>query len=151
MSFRTLELLASFVDHAPTDGSPDTTTFLKHVLSTITSSVPTDIVVHYQDDNFCGVEWRRPGWPVLRELSQDEREREASWHRKQFEVLREVRKVRDFRLVLCAAIWGCIGEYPVQVLERAIEEEKVKGGFDDFSRQPSAENDPSRICADCDC
>ena len=149
-SFRRLELLASFIGHTPPAGSPDTPTFLKHVLSTITSSVPTDVVIQYLDEDFCGVEWRRPGWPLLRELSQAEREKEASQYRMQFEVLREVRKVRDFRLVLCAMVWGCVGEYPVQVLEKAVEDERVNGGFDDFSRQPLVENDPSRICAECD-
>ena len=149
-SFRRLELPALSMDHAPTDGSPDTTTFLKHVLSTIASPVPIDVVVQYQDDDFCGVEWRGAGWPSSRELSQAERQKEASWHHRQFEILREVRKVRDFRLVLSAVVWGCIGEYPVQVLEKAVEEEKVKGGFDDFSRLPLVENDPSRICVDCD-
>ena len=148
-SFRRLELPAASINYAPADGSPDTTTFLKHVLSTITSPGPIDIVVQYQDDDFYGVEWQRPGWPLLRELSQTERENEASWRHRHFEVLGEVRKVRDFRLVLSAMVWGCIGEYPVQVLERAIEEEKARGGFDDFSRQPLAENHPARVCVDC--
>lgn len=130
-------------------GSPDAAPFLKYVLSMITSSMPTDLTVVYLAKDICGVELRHPGWSLLRELSQAEREREASWHRRQFEVLRDVRKVRDFRIVLSAMVWGCVGEYPVQVLEKAIAEEKAKGGFGDFSRQPLAVNHPSRVCPRC--
>jgi hypothetical protein len=44
--------------------------------------------------------------------------------------------VRDFWLALCAEVSGCAGEYPVQILEEAVAEEKVKKGFDKFSPKP---------------
>ena len=51
-----------------------------------------------------------------------------------------MREVRDFWLVLCPLVWGCVGEYPVQVLEKAIAAEKANGGFDDFLYEPSVSN-----------
>ena len=144
MAFRTLQVLASSLDHMPFDGSPDTTTFLKHVLSTITSSVPTDIMVLYSEGDFPCVPWRYPGWPSVYELSQTEREAEATWYRVQFKVLCEVRKVQDFRPGLCASFGGCVGGQPVRVLEKALMVEEAKGGFDGFLRKPLAMNSPRR-------
>ena len=143
-SFRALNLYALSIVRTPTDGSPDTTTFLKHVLSTIVSSVLIRIIVIYLDCDFC-VECRGSDRPSLRELSQAERKGEASMHHRRFEVLRKVREVRDFRLILCASVWGFVGESPVQVLEEAIAEEKANGGFDRSSRKPLAIYNPHRV------
>lgn len=148
-SFRTLHLPASSITHKPTHGSPDATTFIKHVLSTITSSEPTEIIVYYSGGDFRGIEREHPGWPSLRELSRAAVESEASWHRRRFKVLREVRKVRNFRLVLCAAAPGCIGEYPVQLLDKVVAEEKGKGGFDDFSCEPFVAYRPVSVSQFC--
>jgi hypothetical protein len=58
------------------------------------------------------------------------------------EMLREVHKVRDFRLVLCANVWGCVGEYPVRILEEDVAEEKAKKGFDKNFPEPLVIYDP---------
>jgi len=105
------------------------------VLSTITSTAFFQIVVIYRDCNFRGITWH-PDQPGFRELPQAVRAEEASWHRRRFEVLREVRKVRDFQLLLSATVRGCVGEYPVRMLEEAVAEEKTKKGFDSFFFEP---------------
>ena len=128
-SLRILQLPALSID-----GSPGTTSFLKHVLSTVTSSACLKLRILHGDHHFRGKGSRRKGWP---QLSEAEREKEASQHHLRFEVLREVHKVRGFRLELCAVVWGYFGEEPVRMLEEAIAKEKAKGGFDEFPCKPS--------------
>jgi len=61
---------------------------------------------------------------------------EASWHRRQFEVFREMRKVRSFRLVLCVDVWDRVGEYAKQVLKQAVVVERAEVGFDGLFPEP---------------
>lgn len=82
------------------DSSARTKAFLKYTLSTIKSPAPLEVVVFYWDCDFAGVESRDSDWPHVCELSQGGREVEASQHREEFEVVREVHKVQAFRLVL---------------------------------------------------
>ena len=142
-SLRTLEVSASCVHgvfndwfhyelHCESrDNSPDIASrLLKHVLSTITSPA-LEVVVVYRDYDFCGV--RHPGYPTLPpvcRVSQDKRAREALQHHRQLRAFREMHKLREFRLVLCAEVWHRIGEHSVRVLEEAVAVEKAKGGFD---------------------
>ena len=78
------------------------------------------------------------------QLSQDARLGEATRHHLRFEVLRELHKVRDFRLVLSATVLGCRGEYSAQSLEEAITEEKAKGGFSEYLYEPLVVYNPRR-------
>ena len=49
---------------------------------------------------------------------------EGTWYHRQFEVFREMRKARDFRLVL----WACrVGDESVRELKRAVAAERAKG------------------------
>jgi len=128
-SLRILQFPASSID-----ASPGATSFLKYVLSTIAPSVCLKIYLFHGDTHFRGVGSWRLGWP---QLSKAERENEAWWYRRRFEILREVHKVRDFQLELCANVWGHFGEEPVRMLEEAIAEERGKGGFDEFPCKPS--------------
>jgi len=128
-SLRTLQLPASSVD-----GSPGTTSFLKRMLSTITPSTCLKLRLIHGDSRFHRVRFWRSGW---RQLSKAERENEAWCYRRRFEILREVHKVRDFQLELCASVWGHFEEEPVRMLEEAIAEERAKGGFDEFPCKPS--------------
>ena len=106
-SLHTVEFPASSIDCALNDNPPGSVlSFLKHLLSTIPPSVSLEIIVLYFDCDFCGVKSR---WPYLREISQGEAAEEASWHRRRFEVLREVQKVQDFRLTLSATVSGRLG------------------------------------------
>ena len=133
-SLRTLNILASCVGLPM---GPDTTPVLKRMLSTIAPSVLFDVVIYYSEGHFCGIESGLSNWPYLREPSQTEREVEASYHHRRFKALREMHKVRAFRLVLCANVWGSVGSsYPVRMLKEAIAEEKARGGFADFSSDP---------------
>ena len=147
-SLRTLRFPAPFIDHTATDDLPDAHTFLKHVLSTVTSSVLLEVVQIYRDNDFLGVGSQSSEWPHLRELSRADRADEASRHHRRFEVLREVHKVRAFQLVLCAHVRGRVGEYPIRVLEEAVAEEKAKMGFDSFSSDPLVVFDPQRCHRD---
>ena len=136
-SLRTLQLPASTID-----GSPGTTSFLKYVLSTITPSACLKIYLLHANLHFRGVGSWRSGWP---QLSETEREQEASRHHRRFEILREVHKVRGFQLELRASVWGHFGEEPVRMLEEAIAEERAKGGFDEFPCKPSVVYNPQQF------
>jgi len=89
------------------------------------------VVVVYRDYDFCGVLQ-----PLIRSVSQADKASEAFQHHTQLGVFREIRKVRDFRLVLCADVWNDVGEYPVRVLEGAVAVEKAEGGFNEEFPEP---------------
>jgi len=142
---RTLRFPASSIGCATDSSQPDTTlSFLKYVLSTIKSSASFRIVVLYWNRDFRGIKPRGSDWPPFRELSKAAREEEASQHRLRFKVLRELYKVRDFRLVLSATVSGCVAEYSTRMLEEAVAEEKAKNGFDDHFPEPVVRCDPRR-------
>ena len=128
----------------PTVGDTSgTIAFLKHILSTITSSAFSEVVVIYGDHDFNGVgAWSSDKPPFHQELSRTERVGEITWDHWKFEMWHEVYTVRVFQLVLCASIWGCVGEYPVRMLEEAVAEGKVKGVFG--TRFPSVMYSPRR-------
>ena len=69
-------------------------------------------------------------------MSKAEREWRALRHHKRFEVLHEVQKVRDFRLVLCADFCDSVVEHSVRVLKEAVTTATAKRVFDDFSSEP---------------
>ena len=136
---RTLLVPASSIDDTLIDSPPGTASnTLKYVLSTITSPTFFTFMVIYYHDDFRGVEYQgRSDWPAFREMSEVDRTEEASWHHRRFEVLREVRKARDFDLVLCAGVWESMREYAVGALKQAVAEERAKKGFEDFRSEPS--------------
>jgi len=136
-SLRTLEVSASCVHGVFRYKSPDIDSRLKHVLSTITSSAFFEVVVVYRDYDFRGVKPPEyPTHPPVRRVSEADRAMETSQHHKRFGVFREIRKVRDFRLVLCADVWGCVGGYSVRMLEAAVAAEKARWGFDEDFPEP---------------
>jgi len=112
-----------------TDGS-DIITFFKHIFPTITSPAFFEVVVNYGDRDFSGARtWSSDQPPFYIEPSQDAKAEEFRFHRWKFDILREVHVLRTFQLVLCASVWGCLGDYPVRMLEAAVAEENAKGGF----------------------
>ena len=140
-SLRTLGVPASSFNRLPTDCWQVAVNSLNHILPTIAcSSAILDITIIYTDDEL----------PVRSQhsdpagLSQAVRAGEVTRHHLPFEVLREVHKVRDFRLILCASVLGCRGEYSAQSLEEAIAEEKARGGFDEYFYEPSVVYNPRR-------
>lgn len=90
------------------------------MLSTITSPVFSDVIVVYENNNFYNVGYSNPG------NGQAGKCNESTWYHQQFEVFREMYKVRDFRLVLSAY---CVNDNSARELERAVEVEKAKGGL----------------------
>ena len=136
------------------NGSPDTaSSLLTHVLSTITSPVFSEVTACYRDYNFCGVQgcvqasWLQPqSRPPFRVMSQAERAKEASHHRKRFEVFHKMHKVRDFQLVLCADVWDRVGEYSVRMLRRVVADEKARGGFGQPLSEPLVTYRPRGSC-----
>ena len=129
---RAPKIPASSIDPAMSGSSPNTTFFLKHVLSTITSSTFFGVAIFYSDPNFLGVKSGCSDWPHLRELSKAERMEEFSRHRLEFKGLHEVHKTRAFQPALLAGARGRVGEYPVWILEEVVAEEKARVGFDGF-------------------
>jgi len=111
--------------------------------STIASPVFSRVTAFYLDDDFRGAFYGFQGSLAFYRLSAtNAKQRVASQHRKVFEVLRRMRKVRDFRLELCADVWGCLVEQTVQELEWAIATEQKEGGLDDFSPRPLVTSNP---------
>jgi len=141
-SLRVLEVAASSV----LGGKPN---FLTHALSTITSPTFSEVVIFYRDYNFRGVGhmWSRSP-RTFRAMSKDEVEEEALQHHMQFELFREMHRVRGFRLVLCADVWDRVVEYTVGVLKRAVAAEEVKGGFDGHFSEPLVVCTPRRSPAE---
>jgi hypothetical protein len=136
-SLRTLEIAASYIN----DGSPDPLSrFLKHVVSTITSSSFFEIIILYHF-------WDECYWcsdPPPRTSSQPRLLEDIYQHHRRFEAFREAHKVRNFQLVLCANVWGRVGGQEVQVLENIVAGEKSRTGFDGFSSDPLVIYNPER-------
>ena len=132
---------AHSIDNALRIGSLDTASRLyKFVLSTIQSPAFSQVTVSYQPHDFRAIV---PKCPLvesyLRQLSLDQEAEEASKHRKRFELLREILKARDFRLVLHpdADVRGVVEGYVVQMLNEAVAAERVTGaGFDFVFTEP---------------
>jgi len=105
----------------------------KYALSTLNPSTSCKVALLYQEPCFRGIDTERCSvWPHLRKLSRDERTEEAAMHHRRFEFLRELRKVRDFQVVLCAIVWGPVVDYAVQELKEAVAVERARNGFDEF-------------------
>ena len=103
----------------------------------------SEVVVFYRDCDFQGIKnLPTTDGIVLYGMSPDEVAEEAFWHRKRFEILRIMHKVRDFRLVLCVNVWERLGRRAVQMLKEAVAAEKASGGFDDFFPEPEVVYSP---------
>jgi len=140
-SLRTLQITAWCVGRFP----DATSNLLKQVLSTVTSPSFFGVVVLYRWSDFGGVgPLRYPDLPPLHEVLRTDGAVEALRHRRRFKVFREVRGVRDFRLVLDASVWGPAGEHSLQMLKEAIAKERAKNGFNDFFPEPLMTYHPQR-------
>ena len=144
ISLRTLEVTARSFDGALWTHPPDAAArLLKYALSTITSLVFSEVVVFYRDRDFHGIKnLPTTDGIILYGMSPDEVVEEALWHRRRFEILRIMHKVRDFRLVLCVNVWEHLGRHAVQILKEAVAAEKASRGFDDFFSEPEVVYSP---------
>ena len=116
----------------------------QHALSTITSASFLEVVIRYRHSDFCGILTRfdDPIFGLFFRVSQAERERKALQYCRHFRAFRGCQEVRDFRLVLCAAVFDGVGEYSVRVLKGAVETERARGMFEDFSSEPVVVHSP---------
>lgn len=100
---------------------------LKFAISTVASPVSLKLMIVYRDYDFCGI---APCGTRLCEVSEADRAGEALRHHRRFEVLREVRKARDFQLVLFTSRRSPVVEYSVRMLKEAVADEKAHWGFE---------------------
>jgi len=119
--------------------------FLAHMVSTITSSAFSEVVVFHRGYDFCCIN-RRGGIynDPFRSATKADRMEEVSRHHRQFELLREMHKVRGFRFVLWVDVWDRVGEYAMSVLKQAVAVEKAKVGFGSLFPKPLLVYSPRR-------
>jgi len=152
-SLRTLEVRARSIvsRYGSCTPSASISSFLRTVLSTITSLEFSEVVVIYRDTDFCGVAQHSRAPDIYRNMTPGQRAKEALRHRELFGVLREMYGLLDFRLVLCAEVWDCVGEYAMRVLKQAVAAEKAGRRLDYLPSEPSAIYSPRgspNICVD---
>ena len=135
-SLRVLEILASH-------SAREEPGFLTHVLSTITSPAPLEIIIIYWECNLPPVS-RNLAWSLGHTSYWPGVTKGALWHSRRFEMLREMRKTRDFRLVLCVDVWGGVGEHAVKAVKQAVAAEKAERGFDGSFPEPLVFYSPRR-------
>jgi hypothetical protein len=115
---------------------------IKQALSTIRSLAFSQVIVLYQDEDFSGECPHR-----VRDIFWY-RKREKSWrtpgYQKIFRILHEMCEIRDFRLVLCADVWGYVRKYAMSELEWVISEGCAKWGLGKFSSRLSVTSFPRR-------
>ena len=130
-ALRTLETTAESMVFS--EASPR---FLSNVLSTVTSPRPLEVVVIYWESDVDRIIWF---WskPISVRLAPSEMTAgNALHHQKRFEQFREMHRVRDFQLVLCADVLDCAVKDAVWLLEAIVGTERSKGGLDYFSCPP---------------
>ena len=141
-SLQVLEVPAHCVSSLVLWGGPPDADFFKSLLSTIQSTVFSQVNLVYQEMDFYSLKhlWSS-AWPDECELSPGARMEVWSQQRR-LEFLREARKTREFSLVLRVDIQGPFGDFVVRMLKEVVAAEKARGGFDDFFPEPLVTNDP---------
>jgi len=129
-ALRTLEFMARCIvpEHACRSNlppNPAISAFFRTILPTITSPVFSEVIVFYREVDFCGLERYPLPSRIYRNPTLDENNKERLWHRELFKVFREMRALRDFRLVLCLDVWDCAGEYAMRVLKQTVAWEEA--------------------------
>jgi len=128
-TLRTLETTAESM--TAVDANPS---FLRTVLSTITSPLPLDIIIVYQHHDFG---YYLPWWDPFHVVEfPGETKATNALHRRRFKQLHKMYKVREFRPVLCADAVECTMGHVVQELESMVKMEKAKGRLDYLLREP---------------
>jgi len=145
-----LQVWARAIDAELEAGPPNSVSnFFKHMLSTMTSPEFPGILVLYEELDFCGIRSaRQQACPPFHRMTQAEREEETARHHRRFEIFREVYRVHDFSLALCAGVLETLVDYSVGMLKEAIATEKKRWGFDSSFPEPSVIDNPQETCAD---
>ena len=113
-SLRTLETTASSIDDARGTASD----FFMTVLSSVTSPVPVDVVIIYQDIHF--------EIPFI----------DDSLYKRRREVSHKIYSTRGFRLVLCADVCDRVVERAIRELKDFVKAGRMKGGLSRFPYKP---------------
>lgn len=129
-SLRTLETTARSITVAGDSAS----SFLKSVLSTIASPLPTDVVIVYREGELGFHIWRSER-PITVEYAPWLRSSIAH-HPGRFKVLREMCGTREFRLVLCADVIDSVAKGALQTLKHLVDVERENGRLDCLSCEP---------------
>lgn len=126
-SLRTLETTAASITTAGGAASG----FLTTVLSTITSPRPLDVIIIHREYQVGRYGWdRETNW--VGPLSAEQAAEMVREHSERFTVFREMYGGRKFRLVLCADVLDSNEKYATETLERIVEAERKRKGFDFF-------------------
>ena len=124
-------------------------TAFKHLLSTITSPVFSQITIFFQNLDFpgplCDRASSRPHEVTSYFVSSGERKERALKLSRLSEMVRMMREVRDFKLVLCAHVWGAIAEHVMGELEIAVRAGWVERESDNISSRPSLTCSPRAL------
>ena len=126
---RTLEITARYTILT-------TASNLNYALSTIKSLVFSKVIVFYRDYDFMGVDYSSGPRPIFGWSSPYHREMGASNQRMRLPAFREMYKVREFELVLCADVWHRLRGHTMRELNRAVAAERAERGFDDLPSEP---------------
>ena len=137
-SLRTLETTSASITVAS-----DASRFLKAVLATVAPGLPLDVVVTYgNSDVGYFVSTGKGGVLPYSGTGGDN----PLHHAGQFKVYREMYKAREFRLILCADVYGQIVERAVGVLERIVDTEKKNGRLDYLPCEPLIISEVRSLC-----
>ena len=124
-SLRTLETTAASI--TAEGAAPD---FFTTVLSTVTSPLPLDVVIDYDDLDVDRMLWMGSPRAFTRPLTlEDIITKNVLGHEQRFKLFQEMYRVREFRLVLCADVCNDSVGLAVQTLERLVKAEKEKEGL----------------------
>lgn len=110
--------------------------FLATVLSTITRPLPLDVIIVYDEIDLDRVPRGPPEKIYTTEVSPKAKTKNVLHHQERFRLFREMYRVREFQLVLCADVHGCIDERAMRTLGDIVVAEKAKGGLDYLRREP---------------
>ena len=115
---------------------------LKNPLLTITSPVFSDVIVIFTDKDVPLMGYRQCGLLTSMRFSPYIEAAEARTRSRTFRMLHDLHKVRDFKLVLCAKVWGYFEDCAVRELERIVATEWRKAGGGNPSPEPLVTSRP---------
>jgi len=144
-SLRTLETTASSIDDAEGTASD----FLMTVLSSVTSPVPVDVVIIYQDIHL-EIPFIYPPYNPIMPIYFCYSRRTEMWdhslYQRRLEVPHKVYSTRGFRLVLCADVCDRVVERAIQGLEDFVKAGKMEGGSSHFPYRPLIISERRLLC-----
>jgi len=118
---------------------------LRHAFSTITSPLFAEVIVLFENNDFASMGYRLCGPPAPCPLLEPYFAEVEANRRKVFEVLHEMHGIRNFKLVLCADVWGYLVERAVRQLNWAVAKQWVERESDSLSPRPLVTSSPRGI------